>query len=704
MTPNDSRIKALDSDVIDQIAAGEVLERPAHLVKELIENSIDAGSTEIELHLGAGGRSLVLIDNGKGFHPEDLSLALQRHTTSKLKTADDLWSLSSYGFRGEALASISAVSHLNIRTHRKGEKCVELQSEFGIVKAFIDSSLDLGTRIEINNLYQNTPARLKFLKTDASEVMEIKKVLYAFGLCRPHLSLRFFYRDHLEFYWPGVSSASDDLNQRETQIIERNKNILGTQELYGFQKDFGDIQVQIYFAPPHETAKSNRKLWTFVQDRWVQEPMILAAIRDGFQNTLLPGEYPIGAIFIEVPKDFVDVNVHPTKSKVKFKEQSSVYRAVRQTLLEFVELSPWREEFLGLGQKLEKNQVTDSYSEYLHQVLNANAVRPKKNYSFKENSSNKNLSKNYSSDFSNESLEEQNSQPLNSPTVQTDFELGAFRSQKNLYNKSDSQWSGLENEKRTQQIGLDSVEQSQSEGIGNRDYHELNALNRKDIDQHRVFDLDENSEIQSSGKEEVHSKNTFWSNLVVIGQVGKTYLVTQNQTEVVYIDQHAAHERCLFEKLWQSFKNGKKLETQRHLLPISFKVDDESLMEILLKNSESLEKLGLVFEQSGPKQIEIVETPSLIKDAAIVKALEKMVEQYSLNSQSFIFEDIISDIFATMACHSAIRAGQLLTQLEMEELLNLMDEYSTTSYCPHGRPVFVRYSFLQIEKDFCRRV
>lgn len=658
-----ARIIALDSIVVDQIAAGEVLERPAHMVKELIENALDAGSTSLELHLGEGGRSLTLIDDGRGFHPEDLKLALQRHTTSKLTSASDLWNLSTYGFRGEALASISAVSHMNIRTHRQNEKCVELKSEFGSIQTIVESSQDVGTQIEISRLYENTPARLKFLKTDATEVMEIRKVLLAFGLCQPHVSLKLFFRDRLEFFWPGVG-VSDGLASSElekSELLERNKIILGTKELYGWMQDFGDIQIQVQFAPPHETAKSNRKLWTFVQNRWVQEPMILAAIKDGFQNTLLPGEYPIGALFITVPKDSVDVNVHPTKSKIKFKDQSAIYRAVRNTLLSFVENSPWRKEFLT---------PTRSHS---------NDIGCVPNY-----------------------FDGLDAGPLR----QTNFELKAYRPE-------------------SQSLGSHGLQSSQSQRmvINPEELYPSASRNLEEIPERQDFsgrqDFEDTS-MQSFAASSASSlqvtqdiqsntpwksaENSFWSNLMVIGQVGKTYVVTQNQTEIVYVDQHAAHERCLFEKLWQGFKNGIALETQRHLLPISFKVEDESILDILLKHQSSLAQIGLHFEQSGPQYIEIPETPAMIKDKAVVQSLEKMIEQILKFGESFVFEDVISDVFATMACHSAIRAGQILTMPEMNELLNLMDEYPTTSYCPHGRPVFVRYSFNQLEKDFCRRV
>ncbi len=669
---NSPRIIALETHVVDQIAAGEVLERPAHMVKELLENSLDAGATEVELHLGEGGRALTLTDNGRGFHPDDLRLALKRHTTSKLKSAEDLWALSTYGFRGEALASISAVSKMNIRTHRKGEKCVELQSEFGVVTSVVESNQDFGTKIQISELYQNTPARLKFLKTDAFEVMEIKKVLYAFGLCQPKVSFKLFYRDRLEFYWPGLDDKTHD--PQDQALLERNKNILNSEELYGWMRVFDDIEIRLQFSPPHETAKSNRKLWTFVQSRWVQEPMILAAIKDGFQNTLLPGEYPIGAIFVQVPKDSVDVNVHPTKSKVKFKDQSRIYRAVRNTLLEFVEQSPWRKEFL------QSSTMADGYSDFIRNFFDAKQVQ----------SSNTNY---YNTRARNS---DDITRPLSSESsAQSHFELKAFRSDHNNFEPSQN-FSNFQQKQKQNQNQLQNQEQEQYQ-YQDQEQHLSSYTDNTTEDPKHHHPRDQNQSMMAA-------ENSFWSNLMVIGQVGKTYLVTQNQNEIVYIDQHAAHERCLFEKLWQGFKLGRPLETQRHLLPLTFKVEDEALLDVLIKHQEGLKKIGIHFEQSGPQYIEITETPALIKDSAVLKSLEKMLEQILKNSESFIFEDVISDVFATQACHSAIRAGQLLTKPEMDELLNLMDEYPTTSYCPHGRPVFVRYSFHELEKDFCRKL
>ena len=637
-------ITILDSTVVDQIAAGEVVERPAHLVKELVENAIDAQASEVEIQIGVGGRQICIQDNGYGFHPQELALAVQRHATSKLTQTSDLWALKSFGFRGEALASVSAVSHLTIRTHRQGFEALEFESQFGKHEPLRKSSCNVGTRVEIKDLFKNVPARLKFLKSDSAEVSEIKKVIHAMALSYPSVGFRVFLKGEMVFLWPQAES-------QET-ILKRNQQILGVKELYGITKNFGEIQVETFFSPPHETAKSQRKIWLFVQNRWVQEPMLYSAIKEGFQNTLLPGEYAIGALKVSLPPLDVDVNVHPTKSKVKFINSSAVYRAVRSTLIEFVGKSPWRENFLKPS------------SEHSRFALN--------NFEFQGPEP----------DAQNES-----SQAL-PPQESLDFGI-----------KAQGRW---ENPPSEFEVRLPQVSPYEKESFPDS-LKKMGGL-RESLDS--GF-----REVPMTGPK-VSGGEPLWSYLAVIGQVAKTYIVTQNEGEVVFIDQHAAHERYLFEILWHKYQGGgennkkplKSFEVQRHLIPLTMTFDEEVFIEYLNHQSESLKHLGISWEQSGPTSIEITETPIILSDGAIVKALERMLEEQHRVGDSFHLEDVISDVFATMACHSAIRAGQDLNLQDIQNLLHQMDEYSTTSYCPHGRPVFVRYSFSQLEKDFCRRV
>lgn len=642
------RIEALHTHVIDQIAAGEVLERPAHMVKELIENSLDAGATHIEVHIKNGGRDVKIKDNGRGILAEDLDIALIRHTTSKLSEMKDLWSLHTFGFRGEALASVAAVSHLTLRSRQKEGVAYEIQSVFGKIQDKVESQHEVGTTIEIQGLFDNVPARKKFLKTDAYEVSEIRKVVSAYGLSSSKTEIKFFYNDKLESLWPG-----------QADIMDRYKEILKTQDLYSKSKDFGDVKVDVFFAPPHETAKSTRRIWLFVQNRWVQEPSLLAAVRDGFQNALLPGESPIGVVFVNMAPDIIDVNVHPTKSRVKFQDPASVYRAVRNTLLDLVEQSPWRQDFLmadpdALGTS---PSVLSAPLSSVHHRYNKTAHRPN----------------NYAPVDDAPSVHSKIAQHQ-----QTDFDLKAYRSApsqgdeaKDLSHKSFQVPEGVTGAAKFEVFGTEDAQASAS------------------------ADTPQQSSVQSGPR---------WAHLKVIGQVAKTYIVTQNQTEMILIDQHASHERFLFEKLWTAFRNGRSLETQNHLIPLTYALEEDGFMDFLLAEKQSLEKLGIIFEQSGPSQIEIVATPVLFKDKSIVKSLDMMLEQMAKNSSSFVFEDVVADLFATMACHSAIRAGQILSIQEMESLLDCMDEFPTTSYCPHGRPVFVRYPFSKLETDFFRRV
>ncbi|MCO5113871.1 MAG: DNA mismatch repair endonuclease MutL [Bdellovibrionaceae bacterium] len=614
-----SRIQPLTDDVIDQIAAGEVLERPAHMVKELIENSLDAGATSLEVHVKNGGRDVKIKDNGRGILAEDLEIALLRHTTSKLSKMKDLWTLNTFGFRGEALASIASVSHLTLRSRANGHSAYEIQSHFGKIQKKTESQHEVGTTLEIQGLLDNVPARKKFLKTDAYEVSEIRKVIYAYGLSSPKTEIKFFYNDKLEFIWPSGSP-----------LLSRFKDILKTQDLYESVADYGGVRVRAYFAPPHETAKSTRKIWLFVQNRWVQEPSLLAAVRDGFQNALLPGESPIGAVFVDVPPEEIDVNVHPTKSRVKFQDPSSIYRAVRNTLLDLVERSPWRQDFL-MPQTEEQDELQSPQHEY---------QKPATETSYK----------------------------------QEEFGLAAYRSTPYAQKRQNSDGGGAIDERGAPLGWPSSV--TMTSAAPKRTH--LDAVGESDTPK--------------------------WTHLKVVGQVAKTYIVTQNQTEMVLIDQHAAHERFLFEKLWTAFKEGRALETQNHLIPLSYALESEAFMELLLAEKSNIEKFGIAFEQSGPTQIEIVATPLMFKDSSIVKTLDVMMEQMAKHGTSFIFEDVLADMFATMACHSAIRAGQILSVPEMEALLDAMDEFPTTSYCPHGRPVFVRYPFTKLETDFFRRV
>lgn len=326
-------IQILPSSVIDQIAAGEVVERPAHLVKELIENSFDAGSTEVEIDIDQGGRFIKLSDNGHGIKKEELALALERFATSKIHVTDDLWKLGTFGFRGEALASISAVSKLTLISRTaKAELASRIISNFGERSKVEDLGGTFGTTILIEDLFGNIPARLKFLKSESSEVTAIKNTLRALALAHPNVSVTVRVGGKVQLMWPRAKSR-----------VERAQTILEVPKLYEGQAERGSVKAYAVFADPHTTAKTARQIWIFAQNRWIQDRSLQAAVNEAYRSVLMHGEYPIAAVWVETDPAEIDVNISPTKSQVKFQDPSLAFRAVQASIRDSLERAPWLE-------------------------------------------------------------------------------------------------------------------------------------------------------------------------------------------------------------------------------------------------------------------------------------------------------------------------------------------------------------------------
>ncbi|MEM7647179.1 MAG: DNA mismatch repair endonuclease MutL, partial [Pseudomonadota bacterium] len=326
-------IQSLKSEVVDKIAAGEVVERPAHLLKELVENSIDAGATDIEIQVDDGGKSITVIDNGKGVLPKEIPLVFARHATSKIRESEDLWQLDSFGFRGEAIASISSVSELDFVSRREGEdKAYRVQCEFGRLGDVSETSSQQGTQVIVRNLFANIPARRKFLKSDAAEVTQIKNVIKAMALQYPHVSWKFKSKGKLVFLWKAEESP-----------LERAKKVLETDKLYECEYEYEGFKANVIFSDPSNVVKVSRQIWVFVQNRWVQDRSLQAAVMEAYRSLLMHGQYPICVVSVTCPPDEVDVNIHPTKSQVKFVDAKKAFRAVHYALREAIEKAPWNQ-------------------------------------------------------------------------------------------------------------------------------------------------------------------------------------------------------------------------------------------------------------------------------------------------------------------------------------------------------------------------
>lgn len=598
-----SSIQVLSPDVVNQIAAGEVVERPSHLVKELLENSLDANSTQIQIDVNFGGKFIKITDNGDGIEKDDLPLALQRHATSKITQTNDLWNLSTYGFRGEALASVAAVSKLTLMSKsKKSKSAFQIKSDFGAISDVMPSSIDQGTQLTVDALFENVPARLKFLKSDSAELAQIRNVIRALSLAYPHVEFKLIENGKLDLYFKAQPEAKD-LSGRASQV-------LGLDRIYTQENRYKSYIVKAYFSSPHDVSKTSRNIWIFAQKRWIQDRGLQAAITEAYRSLLMHGEYPQVVIDLECAPDLVDVNIHPTKSQVKFQDASDAFRAVHGAVRQGLELAPWIPKVAG---------ATASVS-----------TEEKPNYNFVR-------------EFT----------PRMEVQDQTRFtDLGS--------------------------------------SLGNTQFKtKLNMLEQ--ISQMKA---------EPAQVTETASTGGFWSSLQVLGQLNLTYLVCQKNDRMILVDQHAAHERVAFEKLMRKWKGG-HIDQQDFLFPLAMDMSPEKTEAILVR-SEDIAKMGIEIEALGPSTVGVKSAPLFVKEAALPKIFDKMATDLVDYGGSYSLEKSISDLFATMACHSVVRAGQSLSQAEMVELLKSMDEFPLSSFCPHGRPVSVEFTFNDIEKQFGR--
>jgi DNA mismatch repair protein MutL len=611
-------IQILSNDVIDQIAAGEVVERPAHLIKELIENSLDAGASYVHIDFHLGGQKVKVTDDGKGIVKDEMPLAFARHATSKIRKSDDLWQLGTFGFRGEALASLAAVSKIKLTSRTEGAlDAFIIEGEFGKFSPVQKSGGNKGTTIWVDELFSNVPARKKFLKSDAAENTQIKNVIKALAMANFQVEFKVLLGGKLEYFWPRALSQ-----------LDRLKAILQTEDLFEGSNTFNGEETKVFLSAPHQTSKTRKNIWLFAQNRWIQDRSLQAAILDGYRGLLMHHEYPTAVVFITTPKDEIDVNVHPTKSQVKFKDNSVVFRSVHRAVKSVLQETPWLKNLLNLG----------------------------------------------SNEFKNSEIKK--TTQLVDPNINLTFSAPELTS---------TQW---------QQKASFQFEPNESPSVEQKTF-----LNSDLVSNSYLSDRIKNEAIDYQPR---NIRTLSWTNLQVIGQAAQTYVVTQSQNSMILIDQHAAHERVAYETILENWEKG-HIDIQNLLIPIHMRMEEE-IVEGIMKNKDDLLSLGLDVEQQGPEDILINSIPSLVSEKSVIKSLEHLGQEIVEKGESFAFVKVLESMASTMACHSVVRAGQPLSVPEMKALLESMDRFKFSSFCPHGRPVFVEIPFLKIEKDFGRIV
>ncbi len=632
-------IRVLPSNLVNQIAAGEVIERPASVVKELVENALDAGATRIEVNLRAGGKTLIAVeDNGKGMGAEDLALAVERHATSKLPS-DDLFDVKFLGFRGEALPSIASVAKMTIATRRADdENGWEIEINGGVKSEVRPCAKGVGTRIEVRDLFFATPARLKFLKTDSAEAGACADIISRIALANPEASFYLYVDEKKKI---ALEAATGDLFdarlRRAAEVMGRefSENAL---EVKGEREG---MRLSGLAGLPTYNKANTLSQYLFVNNRPVRDKLLLGALKGAYAGVLENSRYPACVLFLEVEPMYVDVNVHPTKAEVRFFDQ----QGVRSLLVGAVR-----------GALLNGDKKAASAPALL-QVLQEGAA---------EGGDNSGTGMPYVPAAENCDTGSVGGEMLHRAAM-----LGEHRYPAEKENTSETpRFAAYQGHI----------------GGGARGTGVLPELARN-----------WSVKVEEPSADEVENAGPLG---VAKAQFHDTYILAQADDSLILVDQHAAHERIVLERLKAAMSAGERLPSQMLLLPEAV---DLSLTQkaALLGEFESLAQLGLVMEEFGSGVL-VREVPALLKDASLKKMIADLADEMAEWGATTVVEDKINHIAATMACHGSVRAGRRLNIAEMNHLLREMERTPHSAQCNHGRPTYVRLDVGDLERLFHR--
>ncbi|MFC1876482.1 DNA mismatch repair endonuclease MutL [Thermodesulfobacteriota bacterium] len=611
-------IRILPEILSNKIAAGEVVERPASVVKELLENSLDAESTQVVVEIEKGGRSLIRVsDNGMGMAPDDALLSIERYATSKIYKNEDLFSIRTLGFRGEALPSIASVSRFSLVTrHRDADTGLELLMAGGKIQKVTETGAPVGTQVSVRQLFFNTPARRKFLKGIQTEMGHIADVVAAMALGRPGVQFKLFHNHKLLKNWVAVPNPAD-------RVI----HVLGAgmkEGLITVQHDDGYLQLEGWISSPSITRKTSRSMHIYINGRAARDRVVQHALFEGYAGRLVKGQFPMAVLFVRVPFDRVDVNVHPAKNEVRFSDQKQVHDTVQSAIahaLQQVDSRKWgrrfpQEKMLFIKEKPRSYQGTDAWTA---------------------------------------SPQHETKETL-TPSLKTALSPSSVSPMRTLSNGP----------------GPPTAFTKPADG---------NGFSKEVSAQAKLWD------------------QTRFSDLKVIGQYQDIYIVCESNQDLILLDQHAAHERILYEKLKQSRKV--KTASQGLLIPETIDLNYREA-RVLNKFLPELITLGFEIEPFGGDTFAIKSVPAVLGEHEIKTLVVEMVEKWIEDGSADVAEKAIDDSIKLMACHGAIRANQRLTDMEIKVMLKQLDACENPSNCPHGRPTWIKLDKMFFDKQFRR--
>ncbi len=673
------RIQQLSASVINKIAAGEVIERPASVIKELLENSIDALATRIEVEIQRGGADLIrIVDDGEGIHPDDLPLAVAAHATSKLRSADDLFHVRSMGFRGEALASIAEISRLRIRSRQADSDIgTELSVEGGEMQPLVPCGCPVGTSIEVRELFYTTPVRRKFLKNASTEFGHISEQFTRIALANPNLHLTLKHNDRVVYDLPATQ-----------QLQERLELFYGAelaQDLIPVEMHRDGNRVWGFVGHPKQSRTTRKHQYLFLNGRWIQDRSLQHALNEGYRGLLMVGRQPVAFLFLEVPPDSVDVNVHPTKSEVRFLDPSALFRLV---------LSAIRSKFLGmdLGGVLDANRLVPNA-----QLGSSLEQAPVHDLSFDEHEATSAVAPQWRaeeelSNWAQTQLSDWRPTSDRPAPVESSYAL-----------RAESSPSFPEEPHADQDLPSTDITGSLNPWLDR-------AALPPPTTQFRPYPggpapiasriLAAPAPPPAATLRAAELPTTGAASEVRAMQVHDCYLVIETPDGVHIIDQHALHERIMYEQLRRRILSG-SAEVQRLLVPIPIELTPREAA-IALDNAELLAELGLLVQDFGGNTVALSGLPTLSRRADPTELLKSVIEKIDSQNEQITRRDLLDSLLHMMACKSAIKAGQRLSQEEITALLDQRHLCDDHHHCPHGRPTSLKLSKTELDRQFGR--
>jgi DNA mismatch repair protein MutL len=654
------RIRILTDQVANQIAAGEVVDRPASVVKELLENSLDAGATRIRIEVEAGGRKLIRIaDNGHGMGRDDAMLAFERHATSKIRSSDDLLSIATLGFRGEALPSIASISRLDLTTRMEEEDTgTAIEIAGGKILRVDDVGAPPGTTIAVHDLFFNTPARRKFLKAESTELSHVTALVTHYALAHPDKHFELHSATHALLVAPPVKKpaerifqifGNDTLKQLIPVAAELRMERAGLPEPPPWKRDEtyvapapGFLRVSGFVSKPELQKLNRNSIYFFVNKRLVRDRLIVHAVIEAYRNVIPPTSFPVILMFLEMPPEEVDVNVHPAKTEVRFRQSSFIHDFVRDTIRNALVSARPAAAFL---------QAVTASAHASASLLPTTSPTPEA------------------------PAEEAPEEKLQSdPPVEAD-DAAAF----SLAAPEPSPMPGNLPFSADVLQALGTISLPTAHNCGEQ------VLREEAVDE--------------TGSDAGPSLNSLAS-LKPLGQLRESFILAVNDEGLWIIDQHVAHERVLFEKVLRD-REVEKVQRQQMLMPMLIDLLPEQMI-VFARIAAELERNGFEAEPFGPRTIAIKAAPVGLEGRQLERMLTEVLEQTERETQSENLEAARTRIAASIACHAAIKINTRLDSRRMEWLLAELAKTEHPTSCPHGRPIALRYSWKDIQRAFQR--